>query len=293
MEESAAQAAFKSLRSIWNQCLTLLILLVIEIVALTISAMGSLIATVVALCWPFLWAAIISIRAIRKEHSSHIYLLWYVFSLTACCTSLTFFYLDNIQLVEVSRLSAVSIAENGSAAPIWQRTVQWFLSVSTDLNEELILVSVILFVIVIPQVISFVLSGIFGCGKPPLIISKALQGSVMSLIKFCSILAGIEMATFILKIYKLPGFDDKIILFVGKVLNKYRDLVACSGFLAGAFGISAAYYRAGSIIKRSKCWRVGFLITVGMYMTRFTDSSLEKDADGGEDARIPERAGMG
>lgn len=92
----------------------------------------------------------ISIALLRRSHAHHVHTLWYIFFLTTCLYTVVLLYLyaTASHLLDASLLEAVR-------------------STLVDSKGELYLVGTIIFLGIVPQILSFVVSGILGADRPP------------------------------------------------------------------------------------------------------------------------------
>jgi hypothetical protein len=181
----------------------------------TLSFLG--LVFVVALC--------LSILAVRRDHPDHVHTLWYVFSLTLCAVSVLFFYIyENSRAIHSTPLGAMT----GTIAVA-------FMQASMGVREEIYILLTAGALLVLPQILSYLISGIFGCGSPPILVSAVSRVVTWSLIKFFCVFSRILTAQSILALYGEPYLltKDAPVKF-GEAL-----LMICLSFL-----IMAIYYKA-------------------------------------------------
>ena len=135
-----------------------------------------------------------SITTIRRDHAQHVHTLWYVFSLTLCCVSVLFAY---IYASATSIQSSLLGGWTGKLAVL-------FMGASMDVREELYILGTVAALLIAPQVLSYVLSGVFGCGSPPVLVATISRIVTWMLIKFFCILSGILVAQSIVAFYGKP-----------------------------------------------------------------------------------------
>jgi hypothetical protein len=148
------------------------------------------------------------------------------------------------------------------------RIVQWYLDISTDARGELFTVCIIVGAIILPQVLSVLISGLFGCGTPPILVSAVSNAAIFSIIKFFCFLSALIMGQQLYRIYGYPGGVGFLNIF-GLDYDIGKSLI----LLAAAFGISAIYYNLCSNFNyiTNKNARESFA-RIWHYMTRFTSS---------------------
>ena len=108
-----------------------------------------------------------SIVAIRRDHPHHVHTLWYVFSLTFCSVSLLFFYIyKNARTIGATPLGDEHIRENIAV---------FFMNSSTEVREEVYILAAIGSLLIVPQLLSYFVNGLFGCGSPPIFVSAVAR----------------------------------------------------------------------------------------------------------------------
>lgn len=136
----------------------------------------------------------ISIAFVRRDHPSHVHTLWYLFSLTLCTTSLLFLLIYRHVITD-------------SAFGGWPATIgSVFLDMSMDVRGEVYTLAGFAMLLILPQFLSYCISGLFGCGSPPVFVSTVTRIAAWSLIKFFAILSGILAAQSIFALYGRPFY---------------------------------------------------------------------------------------
>jgi hypothetical protein len=121
---------------------------------------------------------------LREQHAGELYLIWYINSL---------FFLLFLALEIVAAKNSVLITEVcGDAYKFACASVHEYL---TDAKQEFILIGAIVGVCVGPQLLTYLLAGLFGAAIAPKFVWHIEQFVVWSLIKFIAALAGIRSAT--------------------------------------------------------------------------------------------------
>jgi hypothetical protein len=138
----------------------------------------------------------LSIIAIRRDHPHHVYDLWYIFSLTLCAVSILFFYWWYIGWLHPPPTFLYTDTMGKIAYD--------FIVTSTNAREELYVLLIVSTLLIVPQALGYLLSGIFGCGSPPILVSMVAKMTTWSLIKFFCILSGILTAQTIAAFYAAP-----------------------------------------------------------------------------------------
>lgn len=126
-------------------------------------------------------------------------MLWYVFSLTFCLASTVFLYIFmNAALIQNTPLSG---------AP--GKAITMLVGASMDVREELLLLAALGGLLILPQILSYLMGGIFGCGSPPAFVAMVTNFVMWSLIKFFCVLSGILAAQSIFALYGHPYLAPK------------------------------------------------------------------------------------
>jgi hypothetical protein len=126
----------------------------------------------------------VSIFSLRQKHSDHVYMLWYTFCLTLCICTILFLALPGL----------VTGFTDDTGMNIVEKSSRTFLTVSKDLDGEVHLIAIILAILVLPQILSFIISGLFGCGVRPILVSRISEVATLSLVKFFCVLSGVDAA---------------------------------------------------------------------------------------------------
>ena len=162
----------------------------------------------------------------------------------------------------------------------------WYLNTSRDVRGEVAFLSALTGLIVIPQVLSFIASGLFGCARQPIFVSTVVKFAILSLMKCFCVFAAIELATALFILCQRSRFDDAELLVVpgnfgmragetvtqllGTEIETTIELSVI--FLAYSFGIALFYYLAGRmalfVLTNDP---TGLLYWVNNYMTRFSN----------------------
>lgn len=101
-----------------------------------------------------------SIASVRRAHPHHVHMLWYVFCLMLGAISLLFFYIfKNAPSIQSSALGGFP----GTVAV-------FFIDASMDVRGELYILAGVVGLLILPQVLSYLISGLFGCGSPPVLV---------------------------------------------------------------------------------------------------------------------------
>ena len=138
--------------------------------------------------WPLIFVIplviAIFIFLLRENHSTEVYVVWYFFAL--------FF-------VVFSFLSAYAWKNNKTVNDIFGQFAwgEWVYNELTDWNAEVWLVLVFLGLVLLPQWLAYLLSGLSRSASPPLFVLQATDMATWSLIKTLASLSGIKLAGFL------------------------------------------------------------------------------------------------
>jgi hypothetical protein len=197
----------------------------------------------------------------RERHAGHVYTLWYLFWLAACVASLIFFYMESLDLLSFDQFYMLRLPEG---PPFWQRALSWYLDVSTDIWGEIKFILLLVGVITVPQVLSFLCSGVFGCGTRPVLIGKVVRFSLLYLVKFFCVFAGIAFARLgVLLAYPTP--------YAERINELAHAVVPPCLLLSSAFFISAVYFHPMIDDIGAGIGSIPIVKSIRSYMTRYTE----------------------
>lgn len=149
-------------------------------------------------------------------------------------------YLFSLSLVVTSEIAwwAVSngaIDKQGTFNGVAGQYLDTLLSFMFNLTEEIIIFVAIVVLIVLPQILSYFLSGLFGCASTPVLIQGSFRFLVWSLVKLFAVTPGVLLPIAIIGLYKnwdhwgWRGVSASVfltamlIMFSFFVLTLYRD----------------------------------------------------------------------
>jgi hypothetical protein len=195
----------------------------------------------------FLLILCLSILLIRRTHARHVHILWYLFFLSFCLFSGSLLYLYNNAVRDAGFVSVKQLTS--------------LLHLFGDVEGELYFVTAIIIVGIVPQLLSFIISGLFGCGSPPVLVSTITKLAIISLIKFLCILSGGMTGGAILFYYIVYPHDESLI----------SDLYQALIMITGSFSLSAIYYTSGTLYQHiTGRLHLRYLNIILMYMTRYS-----------------------
>jgi hypothetical protein len=172
-------------------------------------------------------------------------------------------YLDKIY-VPGTLFTPITNKPNG----LLSKVLLWYLNFSIDINSEITFISILISAVIVPQILSFLISGLFGCGMPPILVSKITKFAILSIIKFLCVLSALNMAQFIYWMYIVPPKNFGYFFDLGT----YSTMALCLLLLASSFSLSVLYSLSGSALKYISDRGVTKNLSVAWaYMTRFAD----------------------
>jgi hypothetical protein len=143
------------------------------------------------------------------------------------CFIYSFFFLLFLALGIAAHKIGVGVTELCGS---YSGTCKWIYNTLTNVEEEVLLVEIVLAAIIGPQILTYFISGLFGCASAPRFVSTASKIGTWSLIKFLAGLAGIILA------------EELASLFVGRgarlnaIMQSYMLALAAFSFGAFMFG---------------------------------------------------------
>ena len=215
----------------------------------------------------FLIAGFIPTWAMRKKNSREIYIIWYIFSFSF----LLFFGLHIAAWAHNYHLTQMCGSYEGMCKAIYGSL--------TAVEDELYLLAAVTGVILGPQLLTYVLSGIFGAAHAPKFVEQIRKFVVWSYIKFNACLSGIQAASGLSRLFSQNAVA-------------WSDLILAAMWLAVAFsyafveGLEKA--PSSAIEKRAYQW----LHRVHKFFTRNVRDEyphpLDKINDPVQDSALPE-----
>lgn len=118
---------------------------------------------------------------LADNHGSDLRIVWFLFSLSPVCTVIAAAWAN----------STGAIDQSGSFQGSWGKAIESFLRFMLDLDTDLKVFAAILAIFVIPQMASYLLSGLFGRASSPILIGKAFSLFVWSIVKSFVVASGI------------------------------------------------------------------------------------------------------
>ena len=120
-------------------------------------------------------------KVLRVKHYEDIRIVWYFFSLTLVISSLIGFWATNYEAID----------NKGSFQGETGEIISKLISASIDVNLSFIIIGVIVCLIVVPQILSYFFSGLFGVAGRPIFLNETLSFLMWSIIKTFIVTAGV------------------------------------------------------------------------------------------------------
>jgi hypothetical protein len=168
----------------------------------------------IALITVFLFLMIGSVSNLRRHNSLEIFAIWYVFSLLLLIFLALYFFAEKSSQ-EITDL----------LGPSYTGILKLIYNSLTNVSAELLLVSAFVYIGIIPQLLTYLLSGLSGSASQPRFVRQIGIAAIWMLIKFMAALSGILLAR--------PLAD----LLLGKTVP-ISGLVQGLGFISAAFTLA-------------------------------------------------------
>jgi len=180
---------------------------------------------------------LVAIGELRTRHGAAVRTVWYFFSL-ACFATL---------LVAYWAVATGAIDANGNFQGEAGALVNKLLFFMLDLNADFIFLYALVSLLIVPQLLSYVLSGFFGCASIPLLIESGMAFLAWGIAKSFAVASGILVS------YLLVGVWHE--WFSINWLSALAFFVLSLLLVSFSFGILHGYYEANTVIKwiRNRC----------------------------------------
>jgi len=144
-----------------------------------------------------IWVVITQIRVV---YGAAVHVVWYLFSLAVCVSAIALYWARMVGAVSPKGQAA------GDVGKAFFKLLEFALDLRMDFFGLLALVGLI----VLPQLLSYLLSGAFGCASRPRLVSYCVHLFSWGMAKSCATAAGV---LFVLSLtgllYRWDGFDTK------------------------------------------------------------------------------------
>lgn len=165
-------------------------------------------------------------RQLASHHGSDIRVVWYLFSLALISTLLVAWWARSTGAIDAAG------SFHGAAGAV----IGKFLELMLDLQSDLKILGAMVALVIFPQFLSYVLSGLFGCAVAPILIGATFRFFFWSVVKSFVITAGIVLVVAVygwvlgwsgLSVRKATGLAGTGLLLLTMsfaLLYIYRDL---------------------------------------------------------------------
>jgi hypothetical protein len=167
---------------------------------------------------------------LRRKHPGHVFTIWYAFWLMLTLFSALFYYVwAHARSIAGSALSGSSFLGG---------VIIWFQGASMDFPDEASLIVSIYVAVLLPQFMSYLVSGIFGCANRLILVEWITAVITWLVIKFLAVLSGILMAQAIAALYAKPLIVPAMLPL--KLLESVM-MISLSFIIAGTFYFTYEY----------------------------------------------------
>jgi hypothetical protein len=205
---------------------------------------------------------VFSILYLRCKHPDHVFTIWYAFWLMLIFYSGLFYYVwSNARTISASPLSGNSFLGG---------LVIWFTDASMNFREEGYLIASIYIIVLLPQFMSYIFSGLSGCANRLVLVGWITAALTWPVIKFLAVLSGILVAQAIASLYAKP-----LLLPTALPLKLLQSImmISLSFMIAGAFYFTYEYRFRRLLVKMRRP-----LKPYKQHMRRYTASAEAREA---------------
>jgi len=193
----------------------------------------------------------VSARQLVEKHQSDLNIVWYFFSLSLTATAVL-----AMVAVEIGAIDKAGQSQ-GRAGDILAGALKIFIDLNTDFAIAAALISLVL----IPQIISYALSGLFGCAKNLFFVEGSVSFFVWFVVKSLVVTSGIGMAVSMFGLVnRWPHAELTVVLAIIDI---------CLFFLLFAFSFLAFYRDTTGWIEGVKAKTPTILVAVAQRVHKF------------------------
>lgn len=138
---------------------------------------------------------------IRKNNSSELYLFYWLYFISVYVSMIAFYYMNEILTSQGASFHVTRISNIESDNWI-VNSIKLYIEFSSDAIKEAKLVILIIGLVIVPQILSFVFAGIFGCGRRPILVQSISKFGTLYMAKFICVLAAINLSIFLYSLMK-------------------------------------------------------------------------------------------
>ncbi|MBF2715026.1 hypothetical protein [Agrobacterium vitis] len=159
-------------------------------------------------------------------------MMWLAFFLSLYTCSIALYMVEGVYGLDDGFLNVKYISELETNGFI-EALSQWYISTSGNLWHELINIFLLIGLIIIPQVFSYIISGIFGCAQTPYFIVASTNFAIIFIIKSICVFCALQFSIEAVRWYTVGPEDIEWEMHI-VIQNLYLLLIA--------FSLAAAYY---------------------------------------------------
>lgn len=124
------------------------------------------------------------ISQLRAKYGTSVHVIWYLFSLAWCAAIIALPWAQDAGVIDV----------RGRAINAPGRVFMGVFNFSLDLGADFRLLSALVFLIIGPQWLSYLLSGVFGCASRPKLVAYCVDFFAWGMAKSSAVAAGVLLA---------------------------------------------------------------------------------------------------
>ncbi|GAB3417477.1 hypothetical protein NX774_14790 [Massilia agilis] len=126
----------------------------------------------------------VSARSLVKNHQGDLNIVWYFFSLSVTATALLGMLAIQIGAIDKAGQS------HGKAGDILAAILTFFI----DLKSDVVLAAALISLVLVPQILTYLLSGLFGCAKNLFFVEGSVAFFVWFVVKSFAVASGVGIA---------------------------------------------------------------------------------------------------
>lgn len=174
------------------------------------------------------WLAIIIIStvALRKRHGADVNIILITFFATTYISTVIFLAFDRI-LFSGGGFGSLGITRSVDDTNWLVKIVHLYMETSIDIPTEFLIIVVLLGAVVVPQVLSYLVCGVFGCARQPIWVTKAIKFAILNFVKALCVFAGLVIGSAIFDALTSDRTTaDKILSIIFEALPAWYGLAA-------------------------------------------------------------------
>lgn len=201
--------------------------------------------------------------SVIPKKPDHIFTAWYLFFLAGSASLLMLLRLRQENLIAIYGMgwSITPSPRSTFLAKLFSQYIQ-----VVNIKDEFLTVVVLLFLVIVPQILSVLVSGCFGCAREPLWISRSIRFLLLSIVKFLYVIGGMELALALLSSFISLDHDT-----YSRSSLVLMHLLASVWFMSCGLLIASVYFKFEEICDAVLAKLPGLrLKRLWARMTRFT-----------------------